>query len=77
MDLSIKKNVYFLLSFIVVFVLAGRLVQLQIVNPEEFGRERIGDIQRKISPFPVGCEERQVIVISHEVAVRLAGTHLF
>jgi penicillin-binding protein 2 len=39
MDLSIKKNVYFLLSFIVLLVLAARLVQLQIVNPEEFGRE--------------------------------------
>lgn len=39
MDLNRRKNIYSLLSFIIVFVLAGRLIQLQIIHPEEFGRE--------------------------------------
>jgi penicillin-binding protein 2 len=39
LDLSKRKNIYYLCSFIAVLVLTGRLIQLQIINPERFGKE--------------------------------------
>jgi penicillin-binding protein 2 len=34
-----KKNIYYLFSFLAVLVLTGRLIQLQLINPERFGKE--------------------------------------
>lgn len=39
MDLSKRKNVYYLLSFSVFVIISFRLVQLQLINPEKFDRE--------------------------------------
>jgi len=39
MDLTKRKNIYYLFSFLIVVVLSGRLVQLQIINPERFDKE--------------------------------------
>ncbi len=39
MDLSKRKNVYYLLSLAVFVVISFRLVQLQLVNPEKFDKE--------------------------------------
>lgn len=39
MDLSRRKNVYYIVSFVIVLVLTGRLVQLQLINPERFDKE--------------------------------------
>ncbi len=39
MELSKRKNIYYLFSFLVVVVLSGRLVQLQLINPERFDKE--------------------------------------
>ena len=39
MDLSKRKNVFYLLSFFAFVFLTGRLVQLQLVNPERFDKE--------------------------------------
>lgn len=39
MDLSKRKNFYYIFSFAVCFIIAGRLVQLQLVNPEKFEQE--------------------------------------
>jgi penicillin-binding protein 2 len=39
MDLSKRKNFYYLFSFAICFIIAGRLVQLQLVNPEKFEQE--------------------------------------
>jgi penicillin-binding protein 2 len=39
MDLSKRKNFYYIFSFAICFVIAGRLVQLQLVNPEKFEQE--------------------------------------
>jgi penicillin-binding protein 2 len=39
MDLSKRKNIYYILSVFVLFILGGRLVQLQLINPESFNKE--------------------------------------
>jgi len=39
MDLGKRKNIYYTVSFVIVLLLAGRLVQLQLINPEHFGKE--------------------------------------
>jgi penicillin-binding protein 2 len=39
LDLTKRKNIYYLFSFIAVLILTGRLVQLQLINPERFGKE--------------------------------------
>lgn len=39
MELSKKKNIFYLLSFAAFIILTGRLVQLQLVNPERFDKE--------------------------------------
>ncbi|RPI14850.1 MAG: penicillin-binding protein 2 [Ignavibacteriae bacterium] len=39
MDLSRRKNVYYFVSFVIVLVLTGRMVQLQLINPEQFDKE--------------------------------------
>ena len=39
MDLTKRKNIYYFFSFLVVLILSGRLVQLQLVNPERFDKE--------------------------------------
>jgi len=39
MDHSKRKNVYYLFSFIIFVVLTGRLIQLQLINPERFYKE--------------------------------------
>lgn len=39
MDLNRRKNIYYLFSVLIAFVLTGRLIQLQLVNPEKFGKE--------------------------------------
>ncbi len=39
MDLSKRKNFYYVFSFVICFIIAGRLVQLQLVNPEKFDKE--------------------------------------
>jgi penicillin-binding protein 2 len=39
MDTSKKKNVFYLLSFAAFIVITGRLVQLQLINPERFDKE--------------------------------------
>ncbi|HJY63581.1 MAG TPA: penicillin-binding protein 2 [Ignavibacteria bacterium] len=39
MDHSKRKNVYYIASFVIFIVLTGRLVQLQLVNPERFDKE--------------------------------------
>lgn len=39
MDLTKRKNFYYLFSFAVCFIIAGRLVQLQLINPEKFELE--------------------------------------
>lgn len=39
MDLGKRKNFYYIFSFAVCFIIAGRLVQLQLVNPEKFEQE--------------------------------------
>jgi penicillin-binding protein 2 len=39
MDPGRKKNIYYTLTFVIVLLLAGRLVQLQLINPEHFGKE--------------------------------------
>jgi penicillin-binding protein 2 len=39
MDLSKRKNFYYTVSFLVVLFLTGRLVQLQLINPEQFDKE--------------------------------------
>lgn len=39
MESSNRKNVFYLLSFVAFLVLTGRLVQLQLVNPEHFDKE--------------------------------------
>lgn len=39
MDHSKRKNVYYFLSFAIFVVLTGRLIQLQLINPEKFEQE--------------------------------------
>lgn len=39
MESSKRRNVFYLLSFVVFIVLTGRLVQLQLINPERFDKE--------------------------------------
>lgn len=39
MDLSKRKNFYYFFSFAICFIIAGRLVQLQLINPEKFEQE--------------------------------------
>jgi len=39
MDHSKRKNVYYLASFVIFIALTGRLVQLQLINPERFDKE--------------------------------------
>lgn len=39
MDLSKRKNLYYIFSLIICLVIAGRLVQLQIINPEKFEKD--------------------------------------
>ncbi len=39
MDLSKRKNFYYIFSLIIVLIIAGRLVQLQLVNPEKFDKD--------------------------------------
>ena len=39
MDTSKRKNVFYLLSFFAFVFITGRLVQLQLVNPEKFDKE--------------------------------------
>ncbi len=39
MDLSKRKNFYYIFSFIIVVIIAGRLVQLQLINPEKFDKD--------------------------------------
>jgi len=39
MDLNKRKNIYYIFSFAVCFIIAGRLVQLQLINPEKFDKE--------------------------------------
>lgn len=39
MDLNKRKNVYYIVLFIVFSVITLRLIQLQIINPEKFDRE--------------------------------------
>lgn len=39
MDLSKRKNFYYIFSFIIVMIIAGRLVQLQLINPEKFDKD--------------------------------------
>jgi penicillin-binding protein 2 len=39
MESTKRKNVFYLLSFVAFLVLTGRLVQLQLINPERFDKE--------------------------------------
>lgn len=39
MDRSKRKNFYYIFSFAICFVIAGRLVQLQLINPEKFDKD--------------------------------------
>lgn len=39
MDLSKRKNFYYIFSLIIVLIIAGRLVQLQLINPEKFDKD--------------------------------------
>jgi penicillin-binding protein 2 len=39
MDLTKRKNFYYVFSFIIFFILGGRLVQLQVINPEKFDKD--------------------------------------
>lgn len=39
MDLSKRKNYYYIFSLVIILVIAGRLVQLQLINPEKFDKE--------------------------------------
>lgn len=39
MESTKRKNVFYLLSFVAFIVLTGRLVQLQLINPERFDKE--------------------------------------
>ncbi len=39
MELSKRKNIYYILAVLTLFILGGRLVQLQLVNPESFNKE--------------------------------------
>jgi penicillin-binding protein 2 len=39
MDLSKRKNFYYIFSLVIVMIIAGRLVQLQIINPEKFDKD--------------------------------------
>ncbi len=39
MDLSKRKNFYYIFSFAICFIIAGRLVQLQLINPEKFDKD--------------------------------------
>lgn len=39
MDLSKRKNFYYIFSLVIILVIAGRLVQLQLINPEKFDKD--------------------------------------
>lgn len=39
MDLSKRKNIYYILAVLALFILGGRLVQLQLIDPESFNKE--------------------------------------
>jgi len=39
MDHSRRKNAYYFFSFVIFVVLTGRLIQLQLINPERFDKE--------------------------------------
>jgi penicillin-binding protein 2 len=39
MDLYKRKNFYYIFSLAIFLILSGRLIQLQLVKPEEFGKE--------------------------------------
>lgn len=39
MDLSKRKNFYYVFSFVICFVIGGRLVQLQVINPDKFVKD--------------------------------------
>lgn len=39
MDHSKRKNAYYFFSFVIFFILTGRLIQLQLINPERFDKE--------------------------------------
>src|SRR4030095_2006278 len=44
MDLSKRKNFYYIFSFAICFIIAGRLVQLQLINPEKFDKNSVKTI---------------------------------
>ncbi|MBL8015772.1 MAG: penicillin-binding protein 2, partial [Ignavibacteria bacterium] len=39
MDLSKRKNFYYIFSLVIVLVISGRLIQLQVINPEKFDKD--------------------------------------
>ena len=39
MELNKRKNFYYVFSFIICLVIAGRLVQLQLINPDKFDKD--------------------------------------
>ena len=39
MDHSKRKNAYYFFSFVIFILLTGRLIQLQLINPERFDKE--------------------------------------
>lgn len=39
MDISKRKNFYYIFTAVIFFVIGGRLVQLQVINPEKFDKD--------------------------------------
>lgn len=52
MDLNKRKNIYYFFSFLVVFLITGRLVQLQVLNPERFDKEASKNSVKTIISIP-------------------------
>ena len=50
-------------------IIARRHPLKTVTRNEVFGRERIGDIEREITAFPIVCEEGEVILIEDQVPV--------
>ncbi len=52
MDLSKRKNFYYIFSLAIVLIISGRLVQLQLINPEKFDKDALRNSVKTIITSP-------------------------
>src|SRR4051794_34557597 len=58
-------------------VVARRHALESVTTDEIIGRPRIRDIEREVATLSIAGKKSKVIVISHQVSVRVGGANLF